>query len=404
MKTPIEFPSARSPTELAVPTRGDRVRWWTRTLALFGVLLCGAVIGFGAYVRLTAAGLGCPDWPGCYGHLTPRASSVSELASANASPLDVMKAWREMIHRYAAGTLGFVIVLILLLSIVYRRSGVIKPSYALALLATVVLQGMLGMLTVTQLLKPAFVTLHLLFGMTTLGLLWWLWLSTRRERGGPRHATPDRSIPVDPRARAERRAYLVTIAGLAALMVQIALGGWTSSNYAAAACPDFPTCQGAWWPHADFKNAFVMWRGLVVNYEGGVLDNAARMAIHWTHRIGAIATTVLLGIAALFVIWHSALSTARPYGFLLLGALCLQLTLGVSMVLNAFPLELATAHNLGAAVLLLATLAQLRVLRSSVTTMRSPSGFQTGSRLIDVSVSCKSANLKTVTIRTSPQS
>jgi cytochrome c oxidase assembly protein subunit 15 len=391
MKPPIEFRSAQFPGELAAPIGRDRLRRWTRTLALVSVLLCFAVIGFGAYVRLTAAGLGCPDWPGCYGHFAPHASAVPATASPNGGPLNVMKAWREMIHRYAASTLGLVIVLILAFSLVYRRSGVIKPIYAAALLAVVVLQGLLGMLTVTQLLKPAFVTLHLVFGMTTLGLLWWLWLSLRRELRASRQAIPNKFTSMSSRPNAERQAYLLTLAGLFVLIVQIALGGWTSSNYAAAACPDFPTCQGAWWPHAGFENAFVLWRGLTINYEGGILDNAARVAIHWTHRIGAIVTTVLLGIAALFVILKPTLSAARSYGFFILGALCLQLTIGVSMVLKAFPLGLATAHNLGAAVLLLATLAQLRVLRSPVASEARPQGFGARLRLVDTSVSRKTA-------------
>jgi cytochrome c oxidase assembly protein subunit 15 len=404
MKPSTEHRYAQSPTELAAHIRRDRLRRWTRTLALVGVLLCFSVIGFGAYVRLTAAGLGCPDWPGCYGHFTPPASAVTVAASAQRSPRDVMKAWREMIHRYAASTLGLVIVLILLLSLIYRRSGVIKPIYAGALLAVVILQGLLGMLTVTQLLKPAFVTLHLVFGMTTLGLLGWLWLSTRQELRASRQASANRVTSRRPKSNAVRHGYFLTLAGFLALVVQIALGGWTSSNYAAAACSDFPTCQGAWWPHADFENAFVFWRGLTISYEGGILDNAARMAIHWTHRIGALFATVLLGLAALFVILKSALSAARPYGFFTLGTLCLQLAIGVSMVLKGFPLGLAMAHDLGAAVLLLATLAQLRVLRSPTPSEARPQAFGARIRLIDTSVSRATAQLETTTIQTGAQS
>jgi cytochrome c oxidase assembly protein subunit 15 len=143
---------------------------------------------------------------------------------------------------------------------------------------------------------------------------------------------------------------------LAALAVQIALGGWTSSNYAAVACPDFPTCQNAWWPHTDYRNAFILWRGLWINYEGGILDNPARVAIHLTHRIGAIVATLALGLAALFVVLRKAAPAAETAAYAVLGALLLQLTIGISMVLRGFPLQLATAHNAGAALLLLATL------------------------------------------------
>ena len=345
----------------------ERLSSWTRGLALTGVLLCFAVVAFGAYVRLTAAGLGCPDWPGCYGHLTPRVAEDSIThATLATGPLDVNKAWREMIHRYAASTLGLVIVLILSLTLLSRRWRLVGTRYAVALFAVVVFQGTLGMLTVTQQLKPAFVTLHLLFGMTTLGLLWWLWLSVPRESSTPvRHPS---SHPVNSTSDREKRfAYVLALVGLFALGVQIALGGWTSSNYAATACPDFPTCQGAWWPHMDYKNAFVLDHGLSVNYEGGILDNAARVAIHFTHRIGAVVTTLWLVVAAVFVISRSALSSARPYAAGVLAALCLQLAIGISMVVQAFPLRLATAHTVGAALLLLATLALVRQLRAQTT-------------------------------------
>jgi heme A synthase len=161
-----------------------------RRLALAGVLLCFVVVVLGAYVRLTAAGLGCPDWPGCYGHVTPLGAEQSATAQAAfpSKPLNVGKAWREMIHRYAASTLGLIIVVIAALAIVSRRQRLLSITYAVALLATVVVQGILGMLTVTWQLKPLIVTLHLLFGMTTLGLLWWLWMSLPRTSWGGRDA------------------------------------------------------------------------------------------------------------------------------------------------------------------------------------------------------------------------
>ena len=155
-------------------------------------------------------------------------------------------------------------------------------------------------------------------------------------------------------------ARQLALLGLVALCVQIALGGWTSSNYAAVACPDFPTCQNAWWPHTDYRNAFVLWRGLGINYEGGVLDNPARVAIHLTHRLGALVATLALALASLFIVFRKSLHSAMPAAYAVLGALALQLTIGISMVLKTFPLRLTTAHTAGAALLLLATLALVR--------------------------------------------
>jgi len=334
-----------------------------RGLALAGVLLCFSVVVLGAYVRLTDAGLGCPDWPGCYGHLTPLGAeqSAAVRVAFPSKPLDVGKAWREMIHRYAAGTLGLIIVVIAALAISCRRAKLVNTAYAIALLAIVVFQGLLGMLTVTWQLKPLIVTLHLLFGMTTLGLLWWLWMSLPRHSwGGLRTHSIGRPALAGGATPSLRIALRLALLGLAALGVQIALGGWTSSNYAAVACPDFPRCQNAWWPHTDYGDAFVLWRGLALNYEGGVLDNPARVAIHLTHRLGAVVTTMALGVAALFVIGRPALSGVRISAYAVLAALALQLAIGVSMVLETFPLLLATAHTAGAALLLLATLALVR--------------------------------------------
>ena len=335
-----------------------------RRLAIAGVLLCFVVVVLGAYVRLSAAGLGCPDWPGCYGHLTPPgaehgASAPGPYASR---PLVPGKAWREMLHRYAAGALGVVILLISALAIASRRLRLVSIPFALALLATVIVQAMLGMLTVTWQLKPLIVTLHLLFGMTTLGLLWWLMLSLPMSSWGATALHSAGRVISGGGASPISTASRLAIVGLAALAVQIALGGWTSSNYAALSCPDFPTCQLAWWPHTDYRNAFVLWRAQNIDYEGGVLGNPARVAIHLTHRIGALIAAVTLALAGAFVLRHRVPSSARPRAWALLAALALQLAIGISMVLRAFPLWLATAHTAGAALLLLATLALLRQL------------------------------------------
>jgi len=333
---------------------------WMRRLALAGVLLAFAVVVLGAYVRLTAAGLGCPDWPGCYGHLTPSgASAEAARAAALGRPLDAGKAWREMVHRYAAAALTLVIIAIAALAIAARRQRPVSVLYALLLFATVIVQAILGMLTVTWQLKPLIVTLHLLMGLTTLGLLWWLKLSLPASSWG---ATSLASAAHSLRGGAATitSAHRMAVLGLIALAVQIALGGWTSSNYAAIACPDFPTCQHAWWPPTDYRSAFVLWHGLNIDYEGGVLANPARTAIHLTHRLGAIVAALALTAAAVSTLKRRGLSGARTRAWAVLGALALQLLIGISMVLDGFPLALATAHTAAAALLLLAALALVR--------------------------------------------
>ncbi len=331
---------------------------WIRRLTLAGVLLGFCVVVLGAYVRLSAAGLGCPDWPGCYGHITPLGAlhSADSQAAFPSRPLEVGKAWREMIHRYAASTLGLIIVTIAVLAIATRRSRIMSIGYAVALLGIVVFQGILGMLTVTWQLKPLIVTMHLLFGLTTVGLLWWLLLCLPRQSWGKARSVGHSSVAaIRPSDTPMARALVITAVVL--LGIQIALGGWTSSNYAAVACPDFPKCQDAWWPHSDYRNAFVLWHGLGLNYEGGILDNPARVAIHLTHRFGALIASIALGTAAAITILQTRRPRARLCAWVVVAALGLQLTLGITMVLRGFPLWLATAHNAGAAFLLMATLA-----------------------------------------------
>jgi cytochrome c oxidase assembly protein subunit 15 len=312
---------------------------WLRRLALAGTLLAFCVVVFGAYVRLSSAGLGCPDWPGCYGHITP-----------DNAVADVGKAWREMIHRYGATTLGLIILAIAFLSLRWRwrRHAEVPVALPMALVGLVIFQGLLGMWTVTLLLKPLIVTAHLAFGLTTLSMLFWLWLSLRSNVT---------AAQLPPASSGLRR--LCTIA-LVALIVQILLGGWTSTNYAAVACPDFPKCQASWWPTADFRDAFVVWRGLGINYEGGVLDSASRVAIHFTHRLGAMVAVGTLLLAAIETLRLRGEQPSRRAAWAVLAALALQLCIGISMVLRGFPLQIATAHNAGAALLLLATLALYR--------------------------------------------
>lgn len=306
-------------------------------------LLTFIVIVLGAYTRLTDAGLGCPDWPGCYGKMVVPESSehVTEKHYLDQRPLEPEKGWMEMIHRYFAGTLGLFILAITIWSWLRRRTDPGQPVWLpTGLLALVIFQAALGMWTVTLLLKPVIVMAHLLGGFATLSLLVLLALRT-----APRQ--PAVSAP------GWRRAGMI---GLLILVVQIGLGGWTSTNYAALSCLDFPTCQGTWVPDMDFDEAFVMWRGLGVNYEYGVLEHPARTAIHVTHRIGALVTFVYLGwlVISLLRSGQGMAGAALLVGSLLL----VQVALGVGNVLLHLPLGVATAHN-GVAALLLISLVYL---------------------------------------------
>jgi cytochrome c oxidase assembly protein subunit 15 len=327
---------------------------WIRRLALIGTLLCLGVVVLGGYTRLSDSGLGCPDWPGCFGHIAPTGS-----AEHYATPLDVRKAWVEMIHRYLASTLGLLIVVITALSVRARREPGVSLGLSIVLLVLVVFQGILGMLTVTWLLKPLIVTGHLLGGLTTLGLLQWMWLGLRaRRRPVDGYSVAAGNLLVNGGARARLWASVA----LAALGVQIFLGGWTSSNYAAVACPDLPRCQNEWVPDANYAEAFVLWRGLGISYAGGVLDHPARVAIHFTHRVGAVVTSAVLLLAA-FLAMRGLGPGPRWAGVLVVTALTLQVGIAVFMVLRAFPLELAAAHNAGAALLVGATVYLNRRLR-----------------------------------------
>jgi cytochrome c oxidase assembly protein subunit 15 len=246
-----------------------------------------------------------------------------------------------MIHRYLASTLGLLILALAVLAVRARRTHPTHPLWLpLGLVALVIGQGMLGMLTVTLLLKPLVVMLHLLGGMTTLALLWLLVLRTA--------PTPRR-----PAEALETGLKPLALLALAVVSMQIALGGWTSTNYAALACPDFPTCQGAWAPRMDLEEGFVLWRGLGINYEGGILDGPARTAIHLTHRIGALVTLVTLGGVSTLLLLRSRFAGLRRAAVGVQLALAAQLTLGVVIVVRMLPLELAVAHNATAALLLL---------------------------------------------------
>jgi len=334
-----------------------------RRLALIGMLLCLVVVVLGAWVRLTDAGLGCPDWPGCYGHVTPAGAERTEGKIESYSPgweYDSGKAWREMVHRYAAITLGFVIVLIAATAIAYRRERPVSLPFALSLLSVVLLQGALGAFTVWWLVKPLVVVLHLVGGLTILSLLTWLWLSMRRVSRVVVAAAGTTKISALDGARN------AAVAAIAIVACQIMLGGWTSSNYAAVACPDLPKCQNQWWPEGmDFNEAFVLWRGLDINYTGGVLEHPARVAIHFTHRLGALIATLAVLLAGWLAIRNAPTTLVRRGGQWAIAALGLQLLIAVFMILQAFPLSLAAGHNAGAAILLMALLLLNKRLRET---------------------------------------
>jgi heme a synthase len=285
-------------------------------LAFAALALTFVVVVVGAYVRLSDAGLGCPDWPLCYGLPIPDAGEDA-------------RAWKEMAHRWLAGTLGLLLFALLLVAWRTRQSR----ALASALAALVVFQAALGMWTVTMLLKPVVVTAHLLGGMTLLALLVWLCLERLHHAAAPE-------------GRALRGAAALALAAVAA---QIALGGWVSANYAALACPDLPLCVGQAVPPMDFANGFHMVRELGRTDEGELLPQPALIAIHWSHRVFALVVVVVVAWAAI-----RASKLYRALGVFIGALLALQFSLGIANVAFSVPLALAAAHNAGAAALLAA--------------------------------------------------
>lgn len=381
-------------------------------IAWLAVALTAIVVVFGAFVRLSDAGLSCPDWPTCYGRATwPSATQdAAAHAASEIRPFETHKAWREQVHRHLAATLGVLVLLLALLAARKRRFGVARilaasllvaaaiPAYmyghiglafalagggqailllaalrwsnlgsgigpgivqppaarpgqdlasvAVLTLAVIVFQALLGKWTVTLLLKPIVVMGHLLGGLATFSLLLWMaWRAT--------------DLPI--RLAEARSLGRWLILGLVVLGVQIALGGWTSANYAALSCggggwagavhhyQDFPRCVGQWWPPADFREGFVLWRGIGVDYEGGVLDGASRIAIQMAHRMMAVVVLVYLLWLALRIF---RLPGMRPWGAALAALTLMQVALGVLNVKLALPLPVAVLHNAGALALL----------------------------------------------------
>lgn len=310
-----------------------------KRLTFFAMFLAWCVVVLGAYVRLTDAGLGCPDWPGCYGSMTvpesQEAINEAQLSFPD-KPVDIGRAWREMAHRYLAGTLGLVVLVMFMLSIKLRKN--VKSSLGLVttLLVLVGLQAALGMLTVTMLLKPVIVTTHLLGGMSTLALLTWI---MHRHWG-----YASNTIISYPKSPTRLRV------GLLLLFVQILLGGWTSTNYAALACTDFPMCHGLWVPDMDFSQGFNIFRALGETNDGAPIGLAALNAIQWMHRVGALVVLVYMTWVGHFLMQYWQL---KRFGIVLMLLLLLQIGLGISNLVLHLPIVLAVSHNAVAALMLM---------------------------------------------------
>ncbi|WP_418319258.1 COX15/CtaA family protein [Piscinibacter sakaiensis] len=318
------------------------------SLTALTLFLTFDLVLFGAFTRLTDSGLGCPDWPGCYGSASPLGAKAHIDAAQTALPSGPVthgKAWIEMIHRYLASAVGLLIVVMTAASwlAARRRALPISPWWPTATLVWVCLQGAFGALTVTMKLYPAIVTLHLLGGI---GLLMLLAVQSQGYRPRPW-----------PLAPALRR-------GIAALLgltiVQVMLGGWVSTNYAVLACQDFPTCQGQWWPEMDFEHGFTVARALGIGHDGGYLPFAALTAIHVVHRIGALVVFLSLAVLA-WRLFADGGVTARRWALLLLALAGWQLASGLGNVVLGWPLVAAVAHTGGAAALATAlTIAWMR--------------------------------------------
>ena len=309
-----------------------------KNLSLFGICLAFVVIALGAWTRLVDAGLGCPDWPGCYGFVV-FPTNEAEIALAEARyptfPYDINKAIPEVVHRYFAAALGFLAIIMVYYSFKQNENKNIR-RWTIGLLIFICCQGLFGYLTVSLLLLPIIVTAHLFGGFTTLTLFFLIFLMSGKFDILEKMAIPK----------------LKTIAGiaLAVLLFQIFLGVWTSTNYASLACADFPTCQGTYMPEMDFKKGFNLNQEVGPNYLYGLLDNPSRVAIHYSHRVSAILVAVVFLILISKLWFSNAAPLASTIGILLLT----QISLGIINVVYVLPLYVAIAHNLVAALLLLA--------------------------------------------------
>ncbi|RLK35826.1 COX15/CtaA family protein [Cupriavidus plantarum] len=319
-----------------VLVRGSRDKY--RKLVWITAFLTLDLIMFGSFTRLTDSGLGCPDWPGCYGHSNPHAAMEPIAAAQTAmpsGPVTHVKAWIEMIHRYFAMGVGVLIIALMVLAWIRRKELRQSPWYATGVLLLVCVQGAFGAFTVTMKLQPIIVVMHLMLAMALLASLIWL---------GSRNEAPH---PVAPAAAGLRWPSIVA---LVLLIVQIFLGGWVSTNYAVLACTDFPLCNGQLIPEMDFRHGFTLWRQLGMTADGNYIPHSALVAIHWVHRGFAF---VVLGFLAWFALRARPLEGLTRHATWLLAVLALQLATGLSNIVFDWPLIAAVAHNGGAALLLI---------------------------------------------------
>ncbi len=323
---------------------------WFNRLNILALALTFLIVTLGAFVRLSDAGLGCPDWPGCYGHLGVP-DEHHEIHAANTAwperPVEAHKAWKEMIHRYFASSLGLLLIVLAVLSWHLRKTNpnqqVLLPTLMVPL---VMLQGAFGMWTVTLKVHPVFVTGHLIFGMTTLALIWQMWLN--------QHYPVTTTVLTRPENWKRSTAHKIMVFALFALPLQIILGGWVSTNYAAVQCgTEFPGCQGQLIPDTNFREAFNFLLPIGPDYEGGHLDNTGRVTVHFAHRMGALVVFLVLSLLCYYARQH-AHKPIRQSANILFVLLVLQIALGISNVIFSLPIAIAVAHNGGAALLLLA--------------------------------------------------
>jgi heme a synthase len=298
----------------------------------FAFILALVVITLGAYTRLTNAGLGCPDWPGCYGHyVIPQ--------QFHATTFDWRLAWTEMVHRYAAMCLGMMIVLIASIAVSQRKSAQRPKFIPLMLIAIVIFQAALGMWTVTLKLMPVVVMGHLLGGLSICALLWYLRLQLQDKNN-------QQQIP-------NNKFYLGTVIGLMVVIMQICLGGWVSANYAGLSCMGFPACNGMMIPPLHLKEAFNVASPAGLNYQGGILESPVRSTIQFVHRMGAFITFIYLAGLSLFILLSRLSQTIKQIAVFILVILTMQFILGIMNVLYLLPLSIAMAHNFVATLLLL---------------------------------------------------
>lgn len=315
-----------------------------RKITLFSVVLALIVIVLEAYVRLSGAGLGCPDWPSCYGQFVISGEADFKSRAAQAfpdKPLDIVKAWKQMSYRYAAASLGIFIVLLALMSFRQKQARLVSLATSWTLVLLVGLQGALGMGVVKTQAMPIVVTGHILLGMIIFWGLYWLYLRLNPQLA----ASKSRMGP----ANLARFAMLV-------LFLQTVLGAWASTNFGGLACTGFPQCNGSWWPEADYQGALNLFNGLMTGYSG-VLSYDAQVAAHWLHRVGALASFILLSLMTLSATSESCSKPVRKAGLLLSLLLFVQIILGIVSIKLAMPLWVVVAHNAFSALLMLPLIA-----------------------------------------------